>query len=113
MKPSKFRLMCLLASCFPAAALADGALHTWNVECAKCHGASGDGRTKEGLKIRAKDYTDPKVQSAFTDTGLLKNLLLGVNAPNGDVRMPSYKDKMTVVEAKEMIALIRSFNGSK
>lgn len=84
----------------------------WNSLCAQCHGATGNGKTKQGLKLRIKDYTDPKVQAEFTDTGLLKNLLLGVSTEAGVERMPSYKDKLSVAEAKDLIVLIRSFKAN-
>lgn len=81
----------------------------WENLCAKCHGANGDGKTKEGRAARIKDYTDPKVQAGFSDSGLLKNLLLGIDTDDGKNRMPAYKEKLTAAEAKELIALIRSF----
>ncbi len=84
----------------------------WSNLCLKCHGPYGDGKTKEGRRLRAKDYTDPKVQAAFSDSGLLRNLLLGVDNPDAadDGRMPSFKEKLSIGEAKELIILIRSFN---
>jgi mono/diheme cytochrome c family protein len=89
--------------------LAASPSETWGDLCARCHGPNGDGRTPTGLKLKAKDYTDPKVQQAFTDAGLLKNLLLGVGVDENPARMPAYKDKLTVAEAKELVALIRTF----
>lgn|SRR5208283_4293164 len=93
----------------PIAAIADSPQQIWDDQCAKCHGSSGDGKTKIGIKLQIKDYTDPKVQAAFSDAGLLKDLLLGVDADTSVNRMPAYKDKLTMAEAKEQVALIRSF----
>ena len=93
--------------------MAFSAQQTWDEACAKCHGSTGDGKTKEASKRHIKDYTDPKVQEAFSDVGLLKNLLLGIRNESGEERMPSYKDKMTVPEAKELIVLIRSFKKTR
>jgi mono/diheme cytochrome c family protein len=82
---------------------------TWDDECMRCHGANGDGHGKGKAPAGIKDYTSAKVQSEFSDAGLLKNLLLGIQAENGKYRMPAYKDKLTVAEAKDLVALIRSF----
>jgi len=92
----------------PLAAVASTPQQVWADLCVGCHGADGDGKTKEGIKLRIKDYTDPAVQAAFTDSGLLKNLLLGVGAKVDGDRMPSYKDKITIAEARDLVAFIRT-----
>lgn len=99
----------LLLVLVPGAAYAAPVRENWDNLCAKCHGPNGEGNTKEGAKRTIKDYTNPKVQSEFTDAGLLKNLMLGIKSSSEEERMPSYKDKLTVAEAKELVALIRSF----
>ena len=106
------RLALLLSILIPAAGFAATAQQNWDEHCASCHGADGSGKTKTGVKRHIKDYTDPKVQDSFTDSGLLKNLLLGIQDDGNSERMPAYKDKITTVEAKELIALIRSFKGT-
>ncbi len=105
---SAFRALPLLVM-LPTLALAAPARENWDQLCAKCHGDAGDGHTSTGTRRHIKDYTDPRVQAAFTDAGLLKNLLLGIQAEDGQYRMPAFKDKLTVPEAKELIALIRAF----
>ena len=89
--------------------LSADAQQSWDDQCASCHASNGNGKTKEGIKLHVKDYTDPKVQADFTDAGLLKNLMLGVGTESNPNRMPCYKAKLTAAEAKELIALIRSF----
>ena len=106
------RLALLLLILIPAVEFAATAQQNWDEHCASCHGADGSGKTKTGVKRHIKDYTDSKVQVTFTDSGLLKNLLLGIQDEGNSERMPAFKDKMTVAEAKELIALIRSFKGS-
>lgn len=106
--PSALRLLPFLLM-LPTLVLAAPARENWDRLCAKCHGDAGDGRTSTGTRRHVKDYTDPKIQAAFTDTGLLKNLLLGIQAENGEYRMPAFKDKLTVPEAKDLVALIRAF----
>lgn len=108
MASTKLRLLFLL-SLFPLISHAATSREIWDEQCAKCHGANGDGKTKTAKKLGIKDYTNPKVQSEFSDVGLLKNLMLGVAGENDAERMPAYKEKMTVAEAKELIAMIRSF----
>jgi mono/diheme cytochrome c family protein len=102
------RLALGLAVLLPLAAGASTPQQIWEDQCVGCHGANGDGKTKEGIKLRIKDYTDSAMQAAFTDSGLLRNLLLGVSARVDGDRMPSYKDKLTIAEAKELVAFIRT-----
>jgi mono/diheme cytochrome c family protein len=102
------RLALGLAVFLPLAAVAGTPRQIWEDQCMGCHGANGDGKTKEGMKLRIKDYTDPDVQAAFTDSGLLRNLLLGVGAKVDGDRMPSFKDKLTIAEAKDLVAFIRT-----
>jgi mono/diheme cytochrome c family protein len=73
-----------------------------------CHRANGDRKTKEGIKLRIKDHTKPAIQAAFTDSGLLRNLLSGVGAKADGDRMPSYKDKLSIAEAKDLVVFIRT-----
>ena len=40
---------------------------TWDKNCAMCHGKDGKGQTTVGRKLQIKDFTDPKIQAAFTD----------------------------------------------
>ena len=84
----------------------------WDENCAKCHGTDGNGKTKTGVNRRIKDFTDPKVQAEFSDTGMLKNLLMGIRTDGDSERMPAFKDKLTPTEAKELIVLIRSFKSA-
>lgn len=102
----------LLLVLLPSVGMASSAQQNWDEQCAQCHGADGSGKTKTGVKRHIKDYTDPKIQELFSDSGLLKNLLLGIRDEGNADRMPAYKEKMTVAEAKELIALIRSFRGN-
>jgi mono/diheme cytochrome c family protein len=71
--------------------------------CASCHGKDGKGETAMGKKSKVKDYTDAKVQAAFTDAEALKAIL------EGKEKMKSYKDKVTEAEAKELVQYVRAF----
>lgn len=89
----------LLAS---AAAFGDVA-EVYAKNCASCHGKDGTGNTAMGKKSKAKDYTDAKVQAAFTDDEALKAIL------EGKEKMKAYKDKVTEAEAKELVKYVRAF----
>ena len=91
---------------------AKSARENWESLCAQCHGSNGDGKTKEGLKRHIKDWTDPRVQASFSDSGMLKNLMLGVATEGGTERMPRFDSKLSVAEATELLALIRGFKRS-
>ena len=103
------RLLLILAAAAPLGARASSPRQLWDEKCASCHAPDGSGNTKTGRRLHIKDYTDPKVQAGFSDAGLLKNFLLGVADEDGNYRMPAYKDKVSVEDAKELVALIRSF----
>ena len=91
------------------ALMASSPKQIWDEQCAGCHGPDGSGNTKEGKKLHIKDYTDSKIQADFSENGLLKDLLLGVAADDGKPRMPAFKDKIAIADARELLALIRSF----
>jgi mono/diheme cytochrome c family protein len=93
----------------PFGRAAENPRQLWADHCVSCHGPTGNGATYEGRKRHVRDYTDPKVQAKFDDAGLLKNLMLGIADADGKPRMPSFKDRLTIDEAKALIAVIREF----
>jgi cytochrome c553 len=97
----------LLAAAVPAAVAAD-AKANWDDLCAKCHGAAGKGDTKMGAKLKVKDYSDPKVQAELKDDAMVEATLKGVNV-NGKQTMKGFADKLNEQDAKDLVALIRSF----
>jgi cytochrome c553 len=78
----------------------------WEKQCAKCHGADGKGATKMGQKLGVKDYTDAKVQGAFTDEQATKAIKEGVKK-EGETKMKAYTD-LTDDEIKSLVKHIRS-----
>lgn len=101
----------LLAAVLTAAATAVQAADAktnWDEHCAKCHGMTGKGDTKIGLRLKVKDYTDPKVQADLKDDAMVEATLKGVTV-NGKERMKGYSDKLSSDEAKALVALIRGF----
>ena len=101
-----FAAMVALMVATPVVALADGA-GDWDKKCASCHGKDGKGKTKMGEKMKAKDYSDAKVQDAMTDEAAEKAISEGVK----DVKMPAFKDKMKAEEIKAVVAHMRTFKG--
>ena len=81
---------------------------TWEKDCAKCHGADGNGKTMMGKRFGIKDYTDPKVQAAMKDEAMVKAIKEGVKE-NGKTRMKAYGDTLSDEEIKGLVKYIRGF----
>ncbi len=80
----------------------------WDKSCAKCHGADGKGDTKMGHKLGIKDYTDAKVQAAFTDDQATKAIKEGVKDKDDNVLMKPV-DGLSDDEVKALVAYVRAF----
>jgi mono/diheme cytochrome c family protein len=107
---TKHVLLVGIVSCAIGApiALAADAKANWEEHCASCHGAAGQAETKMGKKLKLKDYSDAKVQAELKDDAMLKATLDGVTV-DGKEKMKSFKDKLSAAEAKDLVALIRTF----
>lgn len=105
------RITLLVAVCFAVAsghALAADTKEVWEKNCQKCHGADGKGDTVMGKKLKVKDYTDAKVQAAFTDAEALKITKEGKK--EGDkTLMKGYADVLSEAEMKDLVAYVRKF----
>jgi mono/diheme cytochrome c family protein len=104
----KWVLFAAVLTAASTAVQAADAKANWDEHCAKCHGATGKGDTKVGMRLKVKDYTDPKVQADLKDDAMLEATLKGVTV-NGKERMKAYGDKLSEDDAKALVALIRSF----
>ena len=89
------------------AAFANSAADNWENSCASCHGADGKAQTKQGKKLKIRDYTDPKVQAELKDDAMLAAILDGVKE-GGKERMKGFKDELSEQEAKDLVAYIRA-----
>ncbi len=89
------------------AAQAAAASEIWENSCASCHGADGKAQTKQGKKLKVRDYTDPKVQAELKDDAMLVAILEGVKE-NGKERMKGFKDEVSEAEAKDLVKFIRT-----
>lgn len=85
-----------------AAATAD----LYKTTCQKCHGADGTGNTPAGKKFEARDFHSADVQKK-TDAELIKA------TTDGQKKMPSYKDKLTAEQIKDLVAYVRQLGKSK
>jgi cytochrome c553 len=79
----------------------------WDEQCAKCHGPDGKGDTKMGKKLSIKDFSDAKVQAAFTDEEAFKAIKEGLKTPEGVTRMKAIEG-LSDDEIKAAVAQVRS-----
>jgi len=82
----------------------------WMTHCARCHGADGRGDAETGKRLRAKDYTDPKVQARLKDEAMIRITREG-KKERGRTVMKGYlgPDLLTEQEIKDLVAYIRRF----
>jgi len=83
------------------------ATENWENECASCHGADGKAQTKQGKKLKLRDYTDPKVQAELKDDAMFKAIKEGV-VENGKERMKAFAETFSDDEIKALVAHIRT-----
>jgi len=106
---SKIALASIVLAFTAGASYAASASENWENSCASCHGADGKGQTKQGKKLKVKDYTDAKVQAELKDEEMVKAILEGVKGENGKERMKGFKEEVSEQDAKDLVAYIRKF----
>jgi len=84
------------------------ATDNWENSCASCHGMDGKAQTKQGKKLKLRDYTDPKVQAELKDDEMLKATADGVLV-DGKEKMKAFKSELSAEEIKDLVAFIRKF----
>jgi cytochrome c6 len=87
-------------------AAADDAAATYKAKCAMCHGADGKGDTQVGKKMGIHDFASPEVQK-MNDEELIAATTKGKN------KMPSYENKLSAAQIKELVAYIRQLAKGK
>lgn len=107
---TKIALTSLALAFATGAAYAAPASENWENSCASCHGADGKGQTKQGKKLKVRDYTDAKVQAELKDEDMCKAILNGVTT-DGKERMKGFKEEYSEAEAKDLVAYIRALKG--
>ena len=78
----------------------------WMDVCARCHGATGNGRDAKGSQLpdAGFDFTDSRKANRKKDADWVKVML------DGKEKMPAFKDKMTEEEIRKMITeVLRPF----
>jgi mono/diheme cytochrome c family protein len=85
------------------------ATEIWENTCASCHGIDGTGQTKQGKKLKLKDYTDPAALAGQSDEQLAKIIADGVTV-DGKQRKKGYKDELTPAEITALVKFIRSLS---
>ncbi len=81
----------------PMASWAEGGADIYKAKCAMCHGDAGKGKM-----AGTHDWSSAEVQK-MSDADLTKTITDG-KPP----KMPSYKDKLSADQVKEMVTYIRS-----
>ncbi len=80
----------------------------WDNLCASCHGSDGKGQTKQGKKLKLRDYTNATIQAEMKDDAMLKAILEGVkDKDSGKERMKAFKEEISEAEAKDLVAYVR------
>ena len=108
----KYVKLCLtaVALAFPYAGQAqqtdrvvsDGAA-LYSKHCVKCHGKEGRANTLRGWFTSAQNLTDPAWQAEALDADILDAL------DKGPRSMPSYANKLSIVEQNALLKVIRNF----
>ena len=101
-------LMILILAVATSAWAGDAAATTdlYKTTCQKCHGADGTGNTPAGKKFEARDFHSPEVQKQ-SDAELIKA------TTEGQKKMPSYKDKLSADQIKDLVAYVRQLGKAK
>lgn len=73
----------------------------YKTKCASCHGAGGLGDTPAGKAMKVVSFRDPSMVK-LTDGQMI------ASTANGKGKMPAYKSKLTDVQIRDLVKLIRS-----
>jgi cytochrome c6 len=84
------------------------ATENWENTCAACHGVEGKGDTRQGKKLKLKDYTDQASLAGMSDEELIRIVTEGVTV-DGKQRKKGYKDQLSSAEIEQLVKLVRSF----
>ena len=87
---------------------AEDAKIIYKKQCLQCHGAEGKGDTAAGKKMKAANFTDPKLQEKFTDQQMFTVIKEGVKDDQGRFKMKP-AENVTDDDIKALVKLVRSF----
>jgi len=96
------RVLAVVAGSFllVAPAFAQNGASLFKARCAGCHGADGAGNTSIGKSMHMRSLASPEVQK-MSDKELTAMITDGKGA------MPSYKDKLSEAQIKDLVGYIR------
>jgi mono/diheme cytochrome c family protein len=102
----------LVAKSNPVKTTPEGLAHAkkmWGYDCAICHGANGNGKGEiaSSMKEPMKDYTDPAALKGMSDGQLFYIIQKGKD------EMPPEGDRGKPDDMWNLVALMRSFSGTK
>jgi len=79
----------------------------YGYDCAQCHGATGDGKTDTGKKMKIPDLSDPAVLKDRSDGELFYVI------KNGRGQMPLEGDRVKAEEIWDLVNYVRVLAGKK
>jgi len=79
----------------------------YDLDCAQCHGASGDGKTDAGKELKVADFTDPAALKDRTDGELFYVI------KNGRGAMPLEGDRVKEEQLWDLVNYVRSLAKKK
>jgi mono/diheme cytochrome c family protein len=92
----------------PGPAVPQAPLRVFRASCLECHDGDGRGDSVRDVFPKLPDFTDEAWHAARTDSALGRSILEGKGKS-----MPRMKNKLGSVDVKEMVALVRAFQGGK
>jgi mono/diheme cytochrome c family protein len=79
----------------------------WMNNCMQCHGPDGSANTSMGKAVDAKDLTNAKIQSSFTDAQAAAAIKDGVTK-DGMSKMSAFGGTLSDEEIKALVAYVRT-----
>ena len=79
----------------------------WMNNCTQCHGPDGSANTAMAKELNAKDFTNPQIQSSFTDAQAATAIKDGVSK-DGITKMSAFGGILSDDEIKALVAYVRS-----
>ena len=73
---------------------------TYKAKCLMCHGAAGAADTPTAKMLKVKPLADPDMKKLTADAMI-------ASVKNGKGKMPSYKDKLTDAQIKDVVTYYR------
>ena len=96
-----------IAGLCATASFAGGDKALYQQHCVRCHGADAKGDTKLGMKLEAKDYSNPKTWEGLTDAAAAKSVKIGFKDKEGKTIMRP-TEGLTDADAKGIISYMKT-----